>query len=456
MLSILDFGDTWPQYMAVMTALIAMVNAGIHFAWPSPSLPKIMSDEYKFEITSEEASYITIIGPCGDILGSILYPALVDRIGRKKTILLIAVPQIISMGMIYFSFYSKVLLYFARLIGGLAEAGCFTTLPLYIGEVSEPQVRGVLGSLFSLVFIIGVFTVNSIGSYVTIHTAALVFLVLPIIFVLLFSRMPESPYYYIMKSKFDEAEHCLKDLRRKDQVDRELQCLINDVNRQMSEPGRYQDLYQIQSNRIACIVMFGLRIIQQLSGTSAISLYMQIIFNKSTNILSKDLASIFIFGLQLSVNLTAVFIVDKIGRKPLLTISCIGCSLPLFIMAVFFVLQDYSSYDLSDLNYIPLVGIVIFTIAFAIGQGNVVNLMIGEMFSSSIKAKASCLMNILFAIFMILTTKLFQLTSDHVGMYVPFFFFAFCQVGGAAFSYLVVPETKGKSLEEIQQKLKKK
>lgn len=281
-------------------------------------------------------------------------------------------------------------------------------------------------------------------------------MVLPVLFVVLFSQMPESPYYFIMKSNITNAEKSLQVLRGKRNVERELTGLINDINRQMSEPSSYKDLYQIQSNRIACMVMFGLRIIQQLSGTSAISLYMQTIFKKSTDIMSKQLASILIFGLQLSVNFTAVLIVDKIGRKPLLIISCIGCTLNLIIIGIYFTVQDLTDLNLASFNFIPLVCVVLFTISFAIGQGNVVNLMISEMFSSSIKAKASCLMNILFAFFMLFTTKFFQVTSDYLGMYVPFFFFGVCQILGGIFSYFVVPETKGKSLEEIQQYLKKK
>ncbi|KAJ8939505.1 hypothetical protein NQ314_011120 [Rhamnusium bicolor] len=75
------------------------------------------------------------MGPVGDLFGSMLYPAIVDVIGRKNTILLIAVPEIVSMSMIHFSYYSKMLLYSARFIGGLSEAACFTIIPLYIGEV---------------------------------------------------------------------------------------------------------------------------------------------------------------------------------------------------------------------------------------------------------------------------------------------------------------------------------
>lgn len=83
---------------------------------------------------------LTVLGPLGDVLGSVVYPSLIDIIGRKKTILLIALPQLVSMSMIYFSFHSKVLLYSARFIGGLSEAACFTILPVYIGEVNSSQI----------------------------------------------------------------------------------------------------------------------------------------------------------------------------------------------------------------------------------------------------------------------------------------------------------------------------
>lgn len=202
--------------------------------------------------------------------------------------------------------------------------------------------------------------------------------------------------------------------------------------------------------------MFGLRIIQQCSGTSAISAYMQIIFEKSTKVLRKDLASILIVGVQLTVNFIAILIVDKVGRKPLLIISCLGCFSMLLFMGVFFTIKDYSGMDMTNMDYLPIVGIIVFTCSFAIGLGNIVNLMTGEMFSSSIKAKATSIMNLIFAILMTLTTKFYQFTADNVGMCFPFFVFSACQVLGALFCYRYVPETSGKTLEQIQQELKGK
>lgn len=109
---------------------------------------------------------------------------------------------------------------------------------IFIFQVSDTRVRGFLGSLFSLIFIVGVFMVNIMGSYLNIHTAAIFFSIPPIIFLILFSQQPESPYFLIIRSNFKEAERSLKTLLRKDNVQKELTTLTNDVSRQMSEPGR--------------------------------------------------------------------------------------------------------------------------------------------------------------------------------------------------------------------------
>ncbi|KAJ8954178.1 hypothetical protein NQ318_005773 [Aromia moschata] len=474
------------------------------------------------EIGKTWPQYVAVLsGPVGDLVGSILYPSIVDVLGRKKTILLIAVPQIASMTMIYFSFYSKILLYVARFVGGLSEAACFTILPLYIGEnwpkswimhqdnalahdalsakrylaargtpvlehapyspalapcdfflfpkiksalkgtrfesmeeVAEPRVRGTLGSYFSMIMVLGILAVNIIGSYLDIHKAAIVFASLPVLFLLVFSQMPESPYYLIMKSRVADAEASLRKLRAKKNVDAELVSIKADVERQMSEPGRYRDLFEIDSNRKACVVMFSLRVIQQFSGVSAFSLYMQTLFEKSSKTLPKHVASSMIFALQGLVNFLATLIVDKVGRKILLTASCLGCCLTLFFEGAYFLVLDFTGLDVANMDYLPLIGVVVFIVVFTIGQGNVVNLMVTEMFSASVKAKASCLMNVLFAITMTLSTKFFQYTSDTVSMCVPFLAFGVCQLAGTVFCVTYVPETKGKTLEQIQQHLK--
>lgn len=126
---------------------------GINFAWPSPSIPIILNTT---NITVEETSYIAIMQPLGDMIGAPLAAILADRIGRKLGILLINVPLVASWTIIAFS-NSATLFCIGRLISGIGEGFLFNFFPMYVGEVAEPKVRGVLGSAFSAVMFIGKF-----------------------------------------------------------------------------------------------------------------------------------------------------------------------------------------------------------------------------------------------------------------------------------------------------------
>lgn len=94
-------------------------TTGIHIGWASPSLRKILSDEYPFEVTEEEASYIAIIGFAGDIIGGVCGASLIDKLGRRLTLLSLAIPYFMSFILIALSNYGTVFLYFARILGKL-------------------------------------------------------------------------------------------------------------------------------------------------------------------------------------------------------------------------------------------------------------------------------------------------------------------------------------------------
>jgi MFS family permease len=432
-----------------------MFCSGIHMGWPSPSLPRLFSEEYPFEVTAEAASYITIIGAVGDIFGNIFSFLLVDYIGRKATILLIGVPQIVSMTMIYLSSYSIVLLYVARFIGGISEGACFTILPIYICEVAEPRIRGLLGASFSLSLILGVLTANIVGSYYSIYTSAVIFLACSAVFLALFSFMPESPFYLIMKNRIQESRSSLQKLRASKTVEAELDSLVSDVTRQMCERGRFSDLVTIKSNKMAVIVMAILRFLQQFSGVSSFTFYAQLLFKEATDAIPQQWAAMLMMVIQAIFTLLAVLIVDVVGRKPLILTSIGGCCLTLIFNGVFFTIRDLSLLDVSHLGVLPLVGLIFFIAFFALGLGSAVNLLLGELFPANIKAKAACLMNMIFAIGMFVSTKFYQYMADEYSLVVPFFVFAACQFVGFLLCLKYVPETRNKTLEQIQQELKR-
>lgn len=344
--------------------------------------------------------------------------------------------------------------YLARFIAGLSEGAVFIVIPMYIGEVSEPKIRGVLGSSVSVSFISGILFIDCIGPYYSIAISAFVCILFPVLLLTIFIWMPETPYYLIMKGRIPEAKKSLQFLRGMDNVDTELNRLTGDVERQLSEPGSMKDLFTIKSNLKALAIMIGLRTTQQFSGVSAFGLNTHTIFMQAGGNISANMSVIIYTVTQILLTFGGSFFIDKFGRKPILLLSCLGSTFVLAITAIYFYLKEMTDYDISSINWLPLAGMLTYVCLFSVGLGTVPNLMLGELFSASVKGKALFILNIYYAILISTISKFYQAMADNFGMYVPFTVFAFCCLLGSLFSHTCVPETKGKSLEEIQQHLK--
>lgn len=153
------------------------------------------------------------------------------------------------------------------------------------------------------------------------------------------------------------------------------------------------------------------------------------------------------------MSLVGCLTVDKFGRRALLICSFIGTSLVHFIQGFYYYFQNLG-YDVSCFSWIPLFSAVAFMIVFGPGAGICPTLMTGEMLAATVKAKALGILNINFAIAIMGSIKVFQGLHALFGMHVPLFAFSACSLVATLFCYRYVPETKGKTLEEIQQALK--
>ncbi|KAJ3651082.1 hypothetical protein Zmor_017143 [Zophobas morio] len=447
--------EKWSQVLVVFIATIAVFSNGLHIGWPAPSLPQLFSNECPFEVSAEQGSYITIIGSLGAFFGSFIGNFILDKIGRRRCILLSAFPQIISFLLIILSYQLMELLYVGRFIGGLGDGMVNTIVLLYIGEIAEPSIRGILGTMAGIAYYSGILCSNIIGSYLTIRTTAAIFIAFPLIFTVLFWKMPESPYYLLMKQKDEQAEHVLKFLRRKSNVGEELTKLKADVDRQMSESGTFKDVFTIDSNRRAFFIMVGARFFQLTTGVSAMNFYIQILLKEATQSIAPHIGASIVLLIQLIMTVLNMFIIDKWGRKPLLLFSVIGCFVDLVLQVVFFVLKEHTSVDTSVADWFPLMMMMVLIFLYSLGLGSVVTVLQSEMFSASIKAKLTCLVTGLYSLMMLGITKYYQATADGFGLTVPFSSFMIFTFVGILFFYYLVPETKGKTLEQIQQKLKR-
>lgn len=382
-------------------------------------------------------------------IGAPLGTYLVHSGGRKYTILLTAIPSVF--GFILYAFAPDVYyLYMARFFGGLSEGIGNIALPAYVGEVAHPLIRGKLGCITSLLTIAGMLGVNIIGSILPIMETAIICSIFPVLLVGTFSWLPESPYYLLIKNKHRQAKRALRILRGTKNVDVELKQIEVAVEKQTLNAGSWFDLFCIKSNRRALIIALSLDLIQQATGISAIQSYTQVIFIESKQNISYQLSAIIIMFTQGCVGLLGSPLVDRWGRKPLLTLSCIGCGFCLIMEGFYFYLQSIDSSYLPYVLWLPLTALVLFIAVYSVGLAIVINVLFSEIFSANVKGKALGVITVCYGIIAFIVSRFFQVLINWAGLHLPFWMYALNCIVGAAYVMYYVPETKGKTLDEIQ------
>ncbi|CAG9833446.1 unnamed protein product [Diabrotica balteata] len=449
------FGKDYAQIAAIAIGCLSSAISGMTIAWSSPYVVKITHDKENYNITEEEASYFTMINVIGLVVSLPFTSLLPDRFGRKPVLMLTALPYSICWLLKLF-FTNIYVLYLARFCAGLGDGLLFASLPLYIGEISTPEVRGVWGNGLMIFGFLGQFLINVFGIFLTVPQTSIVSLSVPLIFVSAFYFMPESPYFFAMKDRDEEAKAALRFFRLRDDIDDEYTILKDDVKRQISESGTWKDLILIKSNRKAVLIGIFIRVSLVLSGIMVFITYTQFIFTKAGGNIDPSVATLIYTGVAFVLYTIASVFSEKLGRKKAFAISLALTSIILLLEGTYFYIDEHCpTVDLSNFKWFPLVGMLIFLVFVAFGVGILPGLMLSELFSASIKAKAISVVMMIYAIMYILTNKYFYNLTRLTGLCGPFFVFGCCDMITALLSCFIVPETKGKTLEEIQQSLKR-
>jgi SP family facilitated glucose transporter-like MFS transporter 8 len=179
---------------------MAALVGGSFMSWTSPALPLLQKPDSVPHVTDEEGSWIGSLLTLGAFIGALPAGLLADKIGRKVTLCILAIPLTGSWLMIAFS-GSVTELFAGRLIGGIASGAVSVVTPMYIAELAESSIRGALGTLFQLQSTIGILFGYLAGMVGDHRTLSFISCALPIIFVVTFSWMPESPVFLVSKNR---------------------------------------------------------------------------------------------------------------------------------------------------------------------------------------------------------------------------------------------------------------
>lgn len=173
------------------------IGAGTALAWTSPVLPQLYEETSWLVITKEQGSWISSLLALGAIAGAIPAGPITDRLGRKKTLLLLTAPFLLSWVIIIFA--SKLwLIYLARFLIGAAVGAACVVVPTYVSEIAETSTRGSLGAMFQLNITIGILLAFVLGAVLNYTAFAIICALIVVGFLASFLWMPESPVWLIV------------------------------------------------------------------------------------------------------------------------------------------------------------------------------------------------------------------------------------------------------------------
>ena len=387
----------------------------------------------------------------GTVVGALLggYPC--DKWGRKKTLLWIGILFLVSAlgsalapNPYVFSFF--------RFIGGIGVGASSVAAPIYISEISSPENRGKLGTLFQFNIVFGIL-IAFFSNYFfegfggendwrwMIGIVALPALIYSVIVI----RIPESPRWLILNKKDDQAGLAVLEMIYAPAQAKES---FNEIKKDVITSTKV-DTFFSKKYKFPILLAFLLAFFNQLSGINFILYYAPEILEMAGLGAKESLFNSILIGVtNLVFTLIGMRLIDVLGRKQLMLIGSLGYILSLTMVAFAF----YSQLG----SVVLLLSIMLFIASHAIGQGAVIWVFISEIFPNTVRANGQAFGTGIHWIFAALITLVGPIIIDiyKENPWPIFAFFAFMMLLQLVFVLFMMPETKGLSLEEIESKMK--
>lgn len=464
--SYLDKVKNSKLYLATFAAILGPLSFGFVLGYSSPAIPDLRRiPDPHLRLDPEEASWFGSVVTIGAALGGILGGWVVDKIGRKLTLMFCAMPYIFGFTIIIAA-QNHWMLYLGRVLTGLASGVTSLVVPLYISEMAHERVRGTMGSCVQLMVVTGIMGAYIAGLFLGWRWLAVTSSVPPALMLVLMCFMPETPHYLLAQGRRVEAQEALRFLRGGDASPEE-ECARIEGGMQeqgdsllwsdIRDPGIYKPL------TIGVVMM----LFQQLTGINAIMFYAESIFEKA-HFKSSDVATVIVAAIQVVFTALAALLMDRAGRKVLLVLSGVAMAISTGVFGVYFWLsnQPHSSHPglevametpgpvnvgpQPDLAWLALASMGLFITGFALGWGPTPWLVMSEIFPTRIRGLGSSLCVLTNWASAFVVTKTFHNLMEVLTSAGTFWLFSGMCALNILFTLFFVPETKGKSLEQIQ------
>ncbi|XP_058789530.1 facilitated trehalose transporter Tret1-like [Phymastichus coffea] len=447
------------QCLASAGATILITQTGIMGGWTSPNMARLTGENATIPLSLEEASWVASCLNLGRFVSVVLVPMLIDLAGSKRTILLSFVP--VSVGWITMMLANSALwLCVARFLSGITYGLAYGCFSIYLAEVSVATLRGTFISVAMIGWPMGTLLGTIAETYLPMSVSSGLYLAQCLLGMALLAWLPESPQHLVRAKDSEGARKAFGWYRGgiEAEVDAELSAIAKIVESSAQMDGGLASRVQrLASGRVrkSLLLVVALFSLQQMCGLFDVEFYMETILTKARLFLIEPREAVIWANLVLLVaTVISVNLLDKLGRRPLLVASSLGVALAMAGLGLHFQLFGRSDVEAGSVpQWLPLASIALFTVTFTAGFMSVPSTVLSEIFPADLKGSAACVCSLTSALFGFLASKSYLPTVEAVGEAYVFWAHAALSALAAPVALFLMPETRGKSLQEIQASL---
>lgn len=414
--------------------------------------------QQKYGLSPAMMGWVASCALVGCVIGAMFAGSLSDRIGRKKVLMISAFAFAISSLGIMLPLSLNWFIFF-RLIGGIGIGIASMLSPLYISEIAPANIRGRLISIYQMGIVLGILLIYFVNAWIAgMHNEAWNIesgwrwmfgsgLLPSLLFIILLIPVPESPRWLAQQNRLDEAEDVLTKVNGAEKAKEEMIT----IRSSMKEDTEASFGILLQPGlRYVLFIGIILAILSQVTGINAIMYYAPEIFKSSGDGSSSALMQTVLVGvINTLFTIVAIKYVDKWGRKKLLLLGAAGMTICLAIVGTAF----HFGFNQGPLILVAILAYIAF---FAISLGPLTFVVVAEIFPTHVRGRAMSVAIFFLWIAVFAVSQTFPMLQSSVGPAYTFWIYMIMSVIAFFFVWRLVPETKEKTLEEIEQFWKNK